>query len=89
MVCKQFQETVHHSFSSWFWSAPVIRKRQKGTLWKTDEMRLDRGQKVQDNVSRDNKTKPGLTQDPASCGYHRREGMKAAVLHEASTHEDT
>lgn len=32
MVCKQFQETVHHSFSSWFWSAPVIRKRQKGTL---------------------------------------------------------
>lgn len=52
-------------------------------------MRLDRGQKVQDDESRDNKTKPGLTQDPASCGCHRREGMKAAVLHEASTHEDT
>lgn len=32
MVCKHVQETVHHIFSSWFWSAPVIRNRQKGTL---------------------------------------------------------
>lgn len=30
--CKQVQETVHHNFSSWFWSAPVMRNLQKGTL---------------------------------------------------------
>lgn len=40
MVCRQFQETVHHSFNSWFWSAPVIRNRQKGTLERRVEGRL-------------------------------------------------
>lgn len=32
IVCRQVQDTVHHIFSSRFWSAPVIRNLQKGTL---------------------------------------------------------
>lgn len=32
MVCKHVQETVHHIFNSWFWSAPVIKNLQNGTL---------------------------------------------------------
>lgn len=32
MVCRQVQDTVHHIFSSRFWSAPVMRNLQKGTL---------------------------------------------------------
>lgn len=31
-VCRQVQDTVHHIFSSLFWSAPVMRNLQKGTL---------------------------------------------------------
>ncbi len=40
IVCKQVQETVHHIFNSWFWSAPVIRKRQKGTLQKDEAQKM-------------------------------------------------
>lgn len=36
MVCRQVQDTVHHIFNSWFWSAPVMRNLQKGTLQSND-----------------------------------------------------
>lgn len=36
-VCRQVHDTVHHIFSSRFWSAPVMRNRQKGTLWKQED----------------------------------------------------
>lgn len=36
MVCKQVQDTVHHILSSRFWSAPVMRNLQKGTLQRSE-----------------------------------------------------
>lgn len=32
IVCRQVHDTVHHIFSSWFWSAPVIKNLQNGIL---------------------------------------------------------
>jgi len=87
MVCKQVQETVHHIFNSWFWSAPVIRNRQKGTLQRGEEER---------NVKREQQPESGvrvhrcvLTRGPVFCGCHRREGRTGAVLREAAIREDT
>lgn len=87
MVCKQVQETVHHSFNSWFWSAPVIRNLQNGTL-QTDKNRKKNISETPDRNSEEHQRFSELTLDPAVCGCHRREDRRADVLREVGVHGD-
>lgn len=96
MVCKQVQETVHHIFNSWFWSAPVIRNRQKGTLQRAKQNRGDKGENSKSKSLRwifachnfQCVDQCILTLGPASCDCHRKEGRRGDVHHEAAIHED-
>lgn len=92
MVCKQVHETVHHIFNSWFWSAPVIRNLQNGTLLKETEWlckwNSNRFICVDMQFAHSNHDLCLLTQGPAFCGCHRREGRKGDGHHVDEVHAD-